>query len=429
MGNTASYPDRAKIKALEYLRTHIPVDEIINAGLRAEDELRAIEAQEEVAEGIVEETSPQTPPSDSEAQGEIENVPTGRLPKKPGSDSPYGISSFDRIRAKNLAIQAAKEKQLEEERKAREEELAKGNIGTLQTEQQKPRELSPRMKEWTAKATSDLKAPPELKTWERLLPAFVMCVLICLGALGFASMYNPPRHSSRLYPDTPPAAATVLGLIGINCAIYGLWRVPPCWALLNRYFLLIAATPRPMQLLGAMFSHQGLVHLAANMVTLWIFGTRLHDEIGRGNFLALYLASGAVGFMSSLANLVLRRGLHLVTMGASGGVYGVVAAYFWMHRFDEFKIFGYPPDPISAPQGLAFLGIILGMHILGLFSKKAHNIDMMSHMGGMAAGIVGIELAKKQMDDRARIRAERMKSSATLDGVVEMQRVVPPPAK
>ncbi|KAI1752476.1 hypothetical protein F4782DRAFT_500277 [Xylaria castorea] len=414
--NTREFRIPDQKRALEYLRKHIPVDEVLNAGLRAEDELTAIEEQSDETDAR---NSPLT------TQEEAAKAPTGRLPKKPASNSPYGESNFDRIRAENIAKHEAEEARLEKERELREEELAKQNIGTLQTHQAKPRELSQWRKKHMTRATSDLEAPPEMSAWQRLLPTMGMAVLIVAGSMVFAALYQAPPSSRRLWPDIPPAGATCLGLIAVNLAVWVLWKYPPAWALLNRYMILIAATPRPLQILGAMFSHQSLGHLSTNMVFLWFFGTRVHDEIGRGNFLALYLSSGAIGFAASLAHLVLWRGLECTTLGASGAIYGVITAFFWMHKFDEFKVLGYPPDPISGPQGLGFLGLILGVHLIPLFLKRVSNIDVASHFGGMLAGVVGIDLARYYTDYKARIRAKRLESAGVLNTVMEEKNVPP----
>ncbi|KAJ8113791.1 hypothetical protein ONZ43_g5067 [Nemania bipapillata] len=393
------------------------------AGLRAEDELKAIEEQENVDKEGGEQVEGA---SSQAAEGDTVEAPTGRLPKKEGSDSPYGVSNFDRIRAANIAKREAEEARLEEERKLREEELAKENIGTLQTQQAKPREISQFRKRHMERATSDLKAPPEMTAWQRLYPTYGLVLLIIAGCMGFAVVYQAPPASRRLFPDIPPAAATCLALMAANFAIWGLWKFPPAWAFLNKYMLVVAATPRPLQVLGAVFSHHSLGHLLANMTFLWFFGTRVHDEIGRGNFLALYLASGVVGFTASLTNFVLWRGLHYTTLGASGAIYGVITAFFWMHKFDEFKVFGYPPDPVSGPQGLGFIGLILGMHLLPLVTKAGHGIDLASHFGGMLTGALGIDLARQYMDYKARLRAERLKNTGLLNTVIEKRDVSPP---
>ncbi|KAI0899449.1 hypothetical protein F4806DRAFT_452730 [Annulohypoxylon nitens] len=420
--NIVEFSEADKAKALKYLRANIPVDEVINAGLRAEDELRYLEEQQgkEGAEQQDGETSPGTLPSGKQVKKV--NIPAGKLPQPRKSDSPYGESEVDRIRAENIAKREAEEKRLAEEQKKREEEEALKNIGTLQTQQEKPkRELSPRMQKWTERASSDLKEPPKMKAWERLLPSLAMTLLVCAACAAYASMYTPPARSKRLWPDIPPAAATCLALIGINLACWLCWNIPPCWPIFNRYMIVIAATPRPLQLVGAMFSHQKFSHAAINMIMLWFFGTRLHDEIGRGNFLAMYFASGTLGFMASLANLVLLKGLGYTTLGASGAVYGIIAGFFWLHKNDEFKLFGYPPDPWSGPQGLSFIGLILGLHVLPLISRKAHGLDTVSHLAGLLGGVVSAELIKRQMDEKARIRAERLKSMGALEKVVQVK--------
>ncbi|KAI0206213.1 hypothetical protein F4808DRAFT_406442 [Astrocystis sublimbata] len=418
--NTRDFRANDQKKALEYLRKHIPVDEVLNAGLRAEDELQTIE-QEGSGVDELSENSQATAEPHSPLGGPEEDViaPTGRLPKKPGSDSPYGESNFDRIRAKNIARREAEEARLEEERRLDEELLGKENVGTLQTEQAKPRELSEWTRKYMERATSDFEAPPEMSARQRLLPTIALTAVIVAGSVIFAILYEAPPSSRRLFPDIPPAAATCLALIAANLAIWGLWKFPPAWALFNKYMILVVATPRPLQVLGAMFSHQSFGHLATNMVCLWFFGTRLHDEIGRGNFLALYCASGTIGFATSLVHLVLRGSLGMTSLGASGAIYGILTAFFWMHKFDEFKIFGYPPDPLSGPQGLGFIGLILGIHLIPFFWKRVSNIDIVSHLGGMLAGLVGIDLARYYTDYKSRMRAQRLASAGVVEPVID----------
>ncbi|KAK8078927.1 hypothetical protein PG994_002734 [Apiospora phragmitis] len=398
--NTAKYSTSDKIVALEYLRKHIPVDEIINAGLRAEDELRLLEEQAQYDE------TEQPEPESEKAAAKVEEptqAPIGKLPRKSKTDSPYGESKIDRIRARNLAAQAAEEKRLEQERAKREEEESMGNNNVLSTEKAQPQYVSPWRQEYAEQATSSLEAPPEKSAWDRLLPAFAMSALVLFAAYLATEMYKPPSRSKRIWPDIPPAAATCLGLILANFAVFALWKWPPAWPILNRYLLVIPATPRPLQLIGAVFSHQSLGHLIPNMVALWFFGVRLHDEIGRGNFLALYFASGTLGFLASLSTLVLAGRLGNTTLGASGAIYG-------------------------GPEGIIFLGLLVGLHISALFSKKASRYDIPSHFGGIFAGALGVDAIRRQMDDRARIRAERLKTMGMLDKALEQKTGTKPAA-
>lgn len=53
----------------------------------------------------------------------------------------------------------------------------------------------------------------------------------------------------------------------------------------------------------------------------------VHDDIGRGNFLAIYLCSGVLGSFASLSYCVLRSGFHVSSLGASGAMAGILGAW------------------------------------------------------------------------------------------------------
>lgn len=82
-----------------------------------------------------------------------------------------------------------------------------------------------------------------------------------------------------MWPDTPRAAATAMALISLNLGIYVLWKVPPAWRTLNRNFILVNAWPRASSMIGSVFSHQSVKHLALNMGLLWFIGTRGESTI------------------------------------------------------------------------------------------------------------------------------------------------------
>ncbi|KAK3945331.1 hypothetical protein QBC46DRAFT_371966 [Diplogelasinospora grovesii] len=425
--NTMQFNKRQQKVALDYLRKHVAVDEIVNAGLRAEDELAALEGE------TFEQLEPMAgeDPSKKKDIGystrfklfkEENSAPAAPFAKesRPPKDEVYGSSAFDAIRARNEAKWAEELKRREEERirKQQEEEERLAKLGPLATVDGQTRQVSPRMQEWMDQATSDLEAPPEMKKWERLLPSTVFVLLVVGGLYAYAEFYqSPTTRGDRLFPDIPPAAATVGALIAANVLIWGLWRLPPAWKVMNRFCLLVAATPKPVSIIGAMFSHQKFGHLVTNMLFLWFFGVRLHDEVGRGDFLATYFSSGALGFLGTLYSLVLRNQLHLTTLGASGAVYGVAAAYFWMHRFEGFKILGLPPDPYNGVQGLAFIGLMLAVNISAIFSKN-HMLDIASHIVGISVGVAAGHLLQKKQDAKQQEKKLKEQGGRTDMGVV-----------
>jgi rhomboid-like protein len=78
-----------------------------------------------------------------------------------------------------------------------------------------------------------------------------------------------------MWPDIPPAAATVIALLGANFAIFTLWNLwPPAWRMLNRYFISVPVYPRALSMVGIIFSHQQFRHLATNMFILFFIGLK-----------------------------------------------------------------------------------------------------------------------------------------------------------
>ena len=87
-------------------------------------------------------------------------------------------------------------------------------------------------------------------------------------------------------------------------------------------------------LFTSMFLHGGLLHLGSNMLYLWIFGNNIEDTLGPFTFLAFYLGSGLLGH---LGHGLSDPSSALPTIGASGAVAGVLAAY--LLRFPRANVF------------------------------------------------------------------------------------------
>jgi rhomboid-like protein len=247
-----------------------------------------------------------------------------------------------------------------------------------------------------AKGQSNLTEPPKMKMWQRLLPSTTLVLALIGLCVAYAEFYQPAKRADRWFPDIPPAAVTVGTLIALNLAGWVLWKLPPIWGLLNQYFIVVVATPRAATMVSAMFSHQSLGHLLQNMVILWFLGVRFHDEVGRGTFLATYFASGALGAFGTLSWAVLTNRLTITSLGASGAIYGVGAAYLWLHRFDAFRIFGLPPPPRDGVEGLTLLAFAAALNIGAAFTAKRFTIDITGHLVGMIAGILGGHLIERK---------------------------------
>ena len=397
---SSGYEEGVKTIALSWLRNNIPMDEADAAGKRAEIELQAMEAE------VL---------ADSERLGLYKPNSGGATIQGKGENSIYGENGLEAIRAAKKQQYAREEKAKAQAQKSQADEIRQ-NTGPLETatsrlasrvELMKAGE-HPRLKYYLERAKVLPDVPPEMSAWQRLWPSGLVALLVIGLSIGWAQVYIPPTTANRMWPDWPPAAATISALILMNCAVFVLWHHPPAFRVLNKYFIVVPGYPRGLAILGSIFSQQTLQHLILNMVMLWFMGTRLHDDIGRANFLAIYLSSGVFASFASLAIFTFRRHFITSSLGASGAICGIVGAFLWIHGADQFKILGLPPDPFPGVSGVGFLVPAILVELWGLrkIGKSGGAYDHYAHLGGYLAGIVGGEICKRRAAERKRIRLE-----------------------
>lgn len=108
-------------------------------------------------------------------------------------------------------------------------------------------------------------------------------------------------------------------------AFFRVWAVIP--RELSAYFLgEPTGLPFPawITLITSQFLHAGLLHIAGNMLFLWIFGNNVEDKLGHVRFLIFYLACGV---LAGLAQWFFSSGSVIPSLGASGAIAGVMGAY------------------------------------------------------------------------------------------------------
>jgi membrane associated rhomboid family serine protease len=157
--------------------------------------------------------------------------------------------------------------------------------------------------------------------------------------------------------------------------------------------------PAPMlTVFTSMFLHGGFLHVAGNMLYLWIFGDNVEDTLGHFRFLLLYLLAG-VGAAASQVMMAPESRVPMV--GASGAISGVLGAYLFLFpraRILCLIIFGFFIRFIHIPAVIVLGFWIVVQVVSGLGSMAATGqtggVAWFAHIGGFVAGIVLLFLLK-----------------------------------
>lgn len=155
--------------------------------------------------------------------------------------------------------------------------------------------------------------------------------------------------------------------------------------------------PELSDLFFSMFLHGGLLHLAGNMLFLWIYGDNVEHILGRFGFLVTYLATGAVAtwFFSFFA------GSSMVPLvGASGAISGVLGVYFLLFPRNKVKVFvaliPFYVDVFLLPARLVLGFFIIIDNLLPLLIAPQSAVAYGAHIGGFLGGLV-IALAGEKL--------------------------------
>ena len=140
------------------------------------------------------------------------------------------------------------------------------------------------------------------------------------------------------------------------------------------------------QLVSYSFLHGSTMHLLLNMYALWLFGSRMENEWGSRAF-ALYYFVCVIG--AGLVQLIVatqsaRSGGIYPTIGASGGVFGLLLAFALTFPNERLMLL-FPPVALAAKWFVLIYGIIeLWAGVTGTMAGVAH----FAHLGGMLFGFI-----------------------------------------
>lgn len=165
--------------------------------------------------------------------------------------------------------------------------------------------------------------------------------------------------------------------------IFGLWL--PSSELAGQ----LDATPhfQLWQLVTYAFLHGSMTHLFFNMLALFMFGSDIERVWGRGRYLTYYFVCVVSAAVAQLLVAGMSGGAPYPTIGASGGVFGLLLAFGMMFPRRMVMLL-FPPIPMPAWLLVTLYGALeLFLGITGTQAGVAH----FAHLGGMAGGFVLIQ--------------------------------------
>jgi len=170
-------------------------------------------------------------------------------------------------------------------------------------------------------------------------------------------------------------------LIAVNVAVFIATQIHPEW---TSQFELSPHDPSLLAFFTYQFLHANVMHIAGNMLFLYIFGNNVNDKMGQVGYLAFYLAGGIIAGICY--TITQQTGAPII--GASGAIAAVTGAYlilfprslitifYWFIFFGKYEI-----------QSLWFILAFFALDVFGNFAGQ-DNVAHMAHIGGTIFGCV-----------------------------------------
>jgi membrane associated rhomboid family serine protease len=153
----------------------------------------------------------------------------------------------------------------------------------------------------------------------------------------------------------------------------------------------------PLTVLTSMFMHGSLLHIAGNLLFLWIFGNNVEDTMGRVRFLAFYLAGGVAAIA---AQTLIDTGSPVPTIGASGAVSAVLGGYLLLYPHARVitLVFIVVFFTVVELPALLVLGLWFLLQVVNGATESAgeSGVATFAHIGGFVFGLLVVRLLARR---------------------------------
>ncbi|MGD9668765.1 MAG: rhomboid family intramembrane serine protease [Hyphomicrobiaceae bacterium] len=208
---------------------------------------------------------------------------------------------------------------------------------------------------------------------------------------------NPLKYIHRQY--------VTFALIGLNALVFALTAAGGQDALVASFAVIpgelfgqliqspTQAIPLPenLTLVSYMFFHGDLLHLAGNMIFLWVFGDNVEDAMGHFRFLVFYMLCG---IFAGLVHASIAPDSDVPLIGASGAVAGVIAAYLMLHPRVRVWVLAFKILPMQVSAAIV-LGVWIVTQIVMVLIPQVGPVAWWAHIGGLIAGALLVPIFKR----------------------------------
>src|SRR5215831_2329543 len=204
----------------------------------------------------------------------------------------------------------------------------------------------------------------------------------------------------------PPFTKAVKWLILLNAGVYLLLELLKVFSpdSADNVFVLLSLMPQMVthgaiwQLATYSFVHGGLFHLLFNMLALWMFGAQFESDWGRNKFLEFYFFCVVGAALTTVAVSYSHLGgvsPHTTTIGASGGVFGILMAFGMIYGDREIMLFPIPFS-VKAKYFVAGIAFITLVEAISASSGRGSAVAYSAHLGGLLFGFLYVKFIPRR---------------------------------
>lgn len=149
-------------------------------------------------------------------------------------------------------------------------------------------------------------------------------------------------------------------------------------------------------LLTSQFIHAGWLHIASNMIFLWIFGDNIERVLGHALYGGFYLAAGVV---AGMVHVLFNPSSPIPSIGASGAIAAVLGTYIVLFPVRQVRVLVLVL--VTRVAAFIFLGVwailqlFTGLLSLGVTTAQSGGVAVWAHVGGFAVGLIAGAAARR----------------------------------